>query len=63
MALCAESHEKAELLIGEVNLGKARLLKLNVKKTKLQKVGKIQSGAGVTVDGEPIEVVKLYLAH
>ena len=39
IALCAESHEKAEWLIGKVNnLGKARLLKPNVKKAKFQKV-------------------------
>ena len=36
----------------------ARLLKLNVKKTKLLKVGKIQSDAGVTVDNEQSEVVE-----
>ena len=35
-ALCANSQEEAERLIGKVNIiGKSRLLKLNVKKTKL----------------------------
>ena len=32
--------------------------KLNVKKSKLLKVGKMQSDAGVTVDNEQIEVVE-----
>ena len=54
-ARCANSQEEAERLIGKVNtIGKARLLKLNVKKTKLLKIGKMQSDAGVTVDNEPI---------
>ena len=57
-AICVNSQEKAERLIGNVNaIGKARLLKLNVKKTRLLKLGKIQSEAGVTVDNEQIEVV------
>ena len=57
-ALCANSQEEAETLIGKVNTnGKARPLKLNVKNTKLLKVGTMQSGAGVTVDNEQIEVV------
>ena len=35
-ALCANSQEEAERLIGKLNIiGKSRLLKLNVKKTKL----------------------------
>ena len=39
--LCANSQEEAERLIGKVNnIGKARLPKLNVKKTKLLKIGK-----------------------
>ena len=47
-ALCAESQEEAERLIGKVNnIIKARLLKLNVKQIKLLKIGKIQSDAGV----------------
>ena len=42
-ALCANSQEEAERLIGKVNIiGKSRLLKLNVKKTKLLKIGKMQ---------------------
>ena len=58
-AICVNSQEESERLIGKVNtIGKARLLKLNVKKTKLLKLGKIQSGAGVTVDNEQIEVVE-----
>ena len=44
----------------QVSIGKARLLTLNVNMTKLQRVGKIQSDAGVTVDGEQIEVVDLF---
>ena len=59
IALCANSQEEAERLIGKVNtIGKARLLKLNVKKNKLLKIGKMQSDAGVKVDTEPIEVVE-----
>ena len=47
-ALCANSQEEAERLIGKVNIiGKSRLLKLNVKKTKLLKIGKMQCDAGV----------------
>ena len=58
-ALCANSPEEAERLIGKVNtIGKARLLKLNVKKTKFLKIGKMPSDAVVTVDTEPIEVVE-----
>ena len=34
------------------------LLKLNVKKTKLLKIGKMQCDAGVSVDDEAIEVVE-----
>ena len=37
---------------------KARLLKLNMKQTKLLKIGKIQSDAGVIVDDEQMEVVE-----
>ena len=56
-ALCANSQEEAERLIGKVNIiGKSRLLKLNVKKTKLLKIGKMQCDAGVSVDDEEIEV-------
>ena len=52
-----------DYIIGKVNIvGKARLgpTKLNVKRTKLLKVGKLhlQSDAGVTVDDEHIEVVE-----
>ena len=48
-------------LIGRVkNIRKARLLKLNVEKTKLRKVVKIQFDAGVTADDEQIEVVELF---
>ncbi len=58
-ALCANSQEEAERLIGKVNIiGKSRLLKLNVKKTKLLKIGKMQCDAGVSVDDEEIEVVE-----
>ena len=58
-ALCAHSQEEAERLIGKVNIiGKSRLLKLNVKKTKLLKIGKMQCDAGVSVDDEEIEVVE-----
>ena len=60
-ALCANSQDEAERLIGKVNnipVGKARLLKLNVKKNKLLKIGKTQSDAGVAVDNEEIEVVE-----
>ena len=58
-ARCANSQKEAERLIGKVNnIGKARLLKLNVKNTKLLKIGKIQSDAGVKVDDEQFEVVK-----
>ena len=58
-ALCANSQEEAERLVGKVNnIGKARLLKLNVKKTKLLISGKMQSDAGVTEDDEQIEVVE-----
>ena len=54
-ALCANSQEEAERLIGKVNtIGKARLLKLNVKKTNLLKIRKMQSDAGATVENEPI---------
>ena len=61
-ALCAKSLEEADILIGKVNnIGKARLLTLNVKKTKLLKVGKMQSDAGVTVDDEQIEVVEHFI--
>ena len=60
-ARCANSQEEAERLIGNVNtIGKARLLKSNVKKTKLLKIGKMQSDAGVTVDNELIEVVEYF---
>ena len=42
-ALCANLQEEAERLIRIVNnIGKAKLLKLNVKKTKLLKIGKMQ---------------------
>ena len=58
-ALWANSQEEAERLIRKVNnIGKAKLLKLNVKKTKLLKIGKMQSDAGVTVDDEQIKVVE-----
>ena len=60
-ALCANSQEEAERLIGKVNsIGKARvtLLKLNVNNTKLLKIGKMQSDARVAVDAEQIEVVE-----
>ena len=58
-ALCANSQEEAERLIGKVNIiGKSRLLKLNVKKTNLLKIGKMQCDAGVSVDDEEIEVVE-----
>ena len=58
-ALCANLQKEAERLTGKVNtIGIARLLKLNVKKNKLLKIGKMQSDAGVTVDNEPIEVVE-----
>ena len=58
-APCVSSQEEAETLIGKVNtIGKARLLILHVKKTKLLKVGKMQSDAGVTVGNEHIEVVE-----
>ena len=51
--------EEAERLIGKVNIiGKSRLLKLNVKKTKLLIIGKMQSDAGVSVDDDEIEVVE-----
>ena len=51
--LCANSQEEAERLTEKVDtIGQARLLKLNVKKTKLLKIGKMQSDAGVTVDNE-----------
>ena len=54
-ALCAMSQEEAERLIGKV---KARLLKLNVKQTKLLNLGKIQSDEGVILDDEEMEVVE-----
>ena len=58
-ALCANSQEEAERLIGKVIIiGKSRLLKLNVKKTKLLKIGKMQCDSGVSVDDEEIEVVE-----
>ena len=58
-ALCANSQEEAERLIGKVNIiGKSWLLKLNVDKTKLLKIGNMQSYAGVSVDGDEIEVVE-----
>ena len=54
-ALSANSQEEAERLIGKVNIiGKARLVKLNVNKTKLLKIGKMPSNAGATVDDEHI---------
>ena len=57
-ALCANSQEEAERLIGKVNIiGKSRLLKLNVKKTKLLKIGKMQEFQ-LSVDDEEIEVVE-----
>ena len=47
-AMCVESQEEVERLIGKVNnIVKARLLKLNVKQTKFLKIGKIQYDAGV----------------
>ena len=52
-ALCAEPQQEAERLIGKVNY-----LKLNVKQTKLLKIGKIQFDAGVIVDNEQIEMVE-----
>ena len=60
VCFASSAQEDAERLIGKVNtIGKARLLKLNVKKTKLLKIGKMQSDdAGVAVDNEPIEVVE-----
>ena len=58
-ALCANLQEEAERLIGTENIiGKSRLLKLNVKKTKLLKIGKMQSDAGVSVNDEETEVVE-----
>ena len=58
-ALCANSQEEAERLIRKVNnIGKAKLLKLNVKQTKLLKIGKMQSDAEITVDDEQIKVVE-----
>ena len=64
-ALCSESQEQAERLIGKVNnRGKARLLKLNVKNSpKLLKIVKTQSDAGVTVDDEQMEVVEHFKYH
>ena len=57
--LCAESQEEAGRLVGQMNnIGKGRVLKLCVKKTKLWQIGKIQWDAGVTVDDEQIEVVE-----
>ena len=57
-ARCANSQEEAETLIGKVNtIGKARLLKLNVKKKKFLKVGKMLPDGRVRVD---IEVVEYY---
>ena len=47
-SLCAESREDAETLIGK-HTGRLRLLKFNMKKLKLLKIGKIQSYAWVTV--------------
>ena len=44
-ARCAESQEEAKRLIGKVNnIGKARLLKLNVTEIKLLTISKIQYG-------------------
>ena len=60
-ALYTISQEEAERLMGKLNIiGKSRLglLKLNVKKSKLLKIGKMQSDAGVSVDDEEIEVVE-----
>ena len=58
-ALCANSQEDTERLIGKVNtIGKAKLLKLNVKKANLLKIRKMQSDAGATVENEPIKVVE-----
>ena len=58
-ALCAQTQEEAEQLLTKVNdAGKERLLKLNVKKTKLLKVGNTQPDATVRVDGEQIEEVE-----
>ena len=58
-ARCTNSQEEAERLIGKVNIiGKSRLLKINVKKTKLLKIWNMQSDAGLSVDDEEIEVVE-----
>ena len=58
-SLFAKSQEEAERLIGKFNnIGKARLLKLNVKMTTFLKIGMMQSDVGVTVDDEQIEVVE-----
>ena len=54
---CAHRHKRR--LNTKVNdAGKERLLKLNVKKTKLLKVGNTQPDATVRVDGEQIEEVE-----
>ena len=51
--------EEAERLIGKVNnTVKERLLKLNVKQSKLLEIGKIQPDAVVIVDDEKMEVVE-----
>ena len=58
-ALCAHSQEEAEQLLSKVNdAGRDRLLKLNVKKTKLLKVGNTTPNATVRVDGEQIDEVE-----
>ena len=58
-APCTHSQEEAEQLLTKVNdAGRETLLELNVKKTKLLKVGNTQPGATVRVDGEQIEEVE-----
>ena len=58
-ALCANSQVEAERLIGIANfIGITRLVKFNVKNTKIRKIGKMHSNAGVTVDEERTEVVE-----
>ncbi len=58
-ALCAQTREDAEQLLTKVNdAGRERLLKLNVKKTKLLKVGNAQPNTTVRVGGEQIEEVE-----
>ena len=54
-----QAQQGAERLNGKVNnIVKARLLKHNVKQTKLLKNGKVKSDAGVIVDDDQMEVVE-----